>query len=120
VTSEEREHVTVMSREFVELRSSYRHHEGTNDYTNSGTEIVEIVDRHGQSVQPVWKSDWTTLTEGVESRQDDRTRCVRILASACPVRVRLRNFHEYVSYTDSEHCSSSTFYDWVRYVQPTS
>lgn len=120
MTAEEREHVTVMSREVVELRSSYHHHEGTNDYTNSSTEIVEIVDRHGKNVQPVWTSDWTTLTEGVESRQDDRSRCVRILASACPVRVRLLNFHEYVSYTDSEHCSSSATYEWVRYVQPPS
>jgi hypothetical protein len=90
VTSEEREHVTVMSREFVELRSSYRHHEGTNDYTNSGTEIVEIVDRHGQSVQPVWKSDWTTLDRGsgvapgrphpMRSHPRKRMPCARALA----------------------------------------
>jgi hypothetical protein len=117
VSSEERETVTVVTRDFVEVRSSFHHHEGTNDYTNSGTEIVEIVTRDGESVQPVWKSDWTTLTAGVETRDDGGTRRLRILARACPVRVRLRNFHEYVSYTDSEHCSSSTTYAWVRYVQ---
>ena len=116
VNSEKSKTVSV-SRDFVEVRSSFHHHEGTNDYTNSSTEIVEIVNRNGESFQPVWKPDWTTLTDGEETRDDGRTRCLRIFASACPVRAHFRNFYEYVSYTDSEHCSSSTTYDWVRYVQ---
>ena len=117
MTAEKSETVSVVRRDVVEVWSSFHHHEGTNDYTNSGTEIVEIVNRNGESFEPVWKSDWTTLADGVETRDDGRTRCLRIRASACPVRVHFRNFYEYVSYTDSEHSSSSTSYEWVRYVQ---
>src|SRR5688572_19629527 len=114
MTSEKPESVSVVIRDFVEVCGRHHHHEGTNDYSNSGTEIVEVVNRNGESFEPVWKSDWTMLTDGVETRDDGRARCLRILATACPVRVRFRNFYEYVSYTDSEHCSSSTTYDWVR------
>lgn len=53
VRPEENERVNVVTRDFVEVRSYFHHHEGTNDYTNSGTEIVEIVNRDGESVQPV-------------------------------------------------------------------
>ena len=113
---EVRESTSVLSGEFAEIRSWYHHHEGSNDYTNSRTDIVAIEGREGRALQPVWGSDWSSVADGVETRDDNGIRRVRIAASACPVRVRFSDFHEYVSYTDAEHCSSSIRHYVVRYV----
>ena len=112
-----RESTSVLSGALVDVRSWRHHHEGTNDYTNSWTDIVEIVDRHDHIVEPVWGPDWLRVADGVETRSEGHTCCLRIHADACPVRVRFHDVHEYVSYTDSEHSSSSTREYWVRYVR---
>lgn len=118
MADQERESTIVLTRDVIEVRSSYHHHEGSNDYTNTRTDIVGIVDRQGQTLTPVWSADWTTIGEGVDSRADGHSYAIRISAIGCPVRVRFSNFHEYVSYTDSEHSSSWISYYWVRYVTP--
>jgi hypothetical protein len=111
-----RESTSVLSGESVEIHSWFHHHEGSNDYTNSRTDIVAIEDREGRTLAPVWAPQWTSIAAGVETRDDGSTHRVRIAASACPIRVRFSDFHEYVSYTDSEHCSSSIRHYIVRYV----
>jgi hypothetical protein len=116
MSQQAKESVSVVTGDVVEVQSSFFHHEGTNDYTNTKIEVVEIVDRDGRSLQPVWPAEWTALADGVETRGDHKTRSVRIFARACPVRVRFLNYREYVSYTDEEHSSSSTSHAWVRYV----
>ena len=91
------------------------HREGRNDYKNEGFQIVRIKDRKRRSVKPVWSEEWTEISPGIESRAEPGQRCVRIFKRACPVRVLFRHWFEYVSYTDSSHCSSWSRHYWVKY-----
>ena len=112
----EPEKESVVTGGVVELRSSYHHHEGRNDYTNTSCDIVEIVARDGRRLEPVWETEWTVVAEGVETRDVSGTKHVRVFARGCPIRVRFLDSHEYVSYTDEEHSSRWARYHWVRYV----
>lgn len=112
----ERERTSVLSSDLIELRSLSWHHEGTNDHTSLRTEIEAIVDRENRTLTPVWERAWTMVAEGVQTRHDGRSCVVRIAATACPVRLRFCDYHEYVSYTHREHCSKCTACYWVRYV----
>lgn len=112
----ELERTSVLSSDVIEVRSLAWHHQGTNDYTNLRTDIEAIIDQENRTLTPVWSPEWTTVAEGVETRDDGRSHVVRISAAACPVRVRFCDYHEYVSYTHREHCSNFTSCYWVRYV----
>ena len=112
----ERERISMLSSDVTEVRSLSWHHQGTNDYTIWRTDIEAIVDREDRTLTPVWRPEWTTIAEGVETRLDGRSHVVRISAAACPVRVRFCDYHKYVSYTDSKHCSNFASPYWVRYV----
>jgi hypothetical protein len=113
---QQRESTSVLSSDVLEVRSLSWHHRGSNDYSLWRTEIEAIVDRENRTVTPVWEHEWTTVAEGVDTRHDGHSRVVRISAAGCPVRVRFCDYHEYVSYTHREHCSSVASAYWVRFV----
>jgi|GEM_PF-2620213 len=86
---------------FIEVRSSYIHYEGTNDYTKDKTTIEEIVDKNGQKVKPVWGRKWQEVSPGVKTIEDADGECMFIHGSACPVRVKFKDYHEYGEYDSS-------------------
>lgn len=101
---------------FIDIHESAWHRNGTNDYSTHATNVLEIRDRHGAAYQPRWEPQTVQLCEGVETHADSRPRYVRIHREACPVRVKLLEWREYVSYDHMEHCESSQRESWLRVV----
>jgi len=107
---------------FIEVRSSYIHYEGTNDYTKDKTTIEEIVDKNGQKVNPVWGRKWQEVSPGVKTIEDADGECMFIHGSACPVRVKFKDYHEYGEYDSSgggyverDFSPAQSSYYWVQY-----
>lgn len=111
---EEPEDAVTVRAAAVEIQSSRRHSRGTNDYKNRYLDIVANMDRGGTHYEPRWADEPLELFDGVETFTKDHQRCVRIQRSSCPVRVRFREFFEYVSCDPWEHNSSSTRHGWGR------
>ncbi len=116
-----REIIPAMNK-FVEARSSYLHHEGTNDYTKDKTIIEDIVDKFGKKVNPVWGKDWKEVVNGIEIREDSSgEQQVRIYRWACPARIKFQEYHEYGEYDscggydDYKDSPASSYYYWVQY-----
>ena len=107
------EHVSV---EVIELQSSTRYRNGTNDYSSETRKIVLIVDREGTRHDGIWEQDWGTLSAGIATRQSAQGQQLSIKRSACPVRVLYHTFREYVSYDFQSHCQQSSEDYWVKYV----
>jgi hypothetical protein len=107
---------TVSIWSWVTFKTTREHFEGTHDYTKMGTSVVEIVDRSGRSLTPVWNRRWTGIAEGIRTRSTSRRNCLRIFVVACPVRVRFRHYSEYVSYDDYEYNRRSEDFSWIEYV----
>jgi hypothetical protein len=105
-----------MTGDSIELESARYHRNGSNDYSNWGTTIVEVVDRNGVSHTLGSHQDWHELAPGITARADGRGVRVRIARAACPVRVRYQSFNEYVSWDNYEHNSYWTTNHWVRYL----
>jgi hypothetical protein len=104
-----------IDEKMIELQSSHWHREGSDDYTNDITNIVEIVDSAERCHQPLWYRKWTELAPGIETRASDGINRLRIQAGACPVLVRFAQTYEYVSYSDREHNVNRSHEYWVRY-----
>jgi hypothetical protein len=103
---------------FIEVKSNYLHHEGTNDYNKDKLIIEDIVDKTGQKINPVWKKEWKEIAPGIETRGDSSDtdeQHVRIYRKACPVRIKFQQYHEYGTYDDHEHSSSDSRNYWVKY-----
>ncbi len=107
--------VVMISGEYAEETACYWHREGTNDYKNEGFEIEVLIDRDGSEHQPRWGDDPIQLIPGVTAWKDQQGRHLRIERSACPVRVKMCEWYEYVSYDSADHNSSWRRPYWVRY-----
>jgi hypothetical protein len=116
----------LVTGEFIEVKSLFWHREGSDDYTNDSTNIIKIVDRDGQELMPIWQDNWHEVAPGIRTRHRSHTNYVRVLATACPVRILFHSVNEYVSYSDREFNSHSASDYWCRYVtsphtsEPTS
>ncbi len=104
-----------MTDEVVVVRSNYWHREGSNDYTNRGLDIAEIVDRAGRSHEGTWDDVATEISPGIETYIQGKQRCLRLGRAACPIRVRFREWMEYVAYDNSRNNDRWDKYYWVRY-----
>lgn len=107
--------VVKVTGDYAETSAHYWHREGTNDYKNEGFEIEAVEDREGQEHEPRWGEDPIELFPGVSTRKDRDGRHLRIARSACPVRVRKRQWYEYVSYDWYEHNYSTSRVYWIRF-----
>lgn len=108
--------VRLVAGEPEVLCGGVHHYGGSNDYKREGTTVTRIVDRTGRTVQAVWSADWTEVAPGVETRVGTLGWEVLVHARACPVRVRVRDVSEYVSWTDAEHNQSNSTEHWVRFM----
>jgi hypothetical protein len=115
VANEGQEQVRRVRDEVVEVRSSRHYYGGSNDRTKSGERVAAVVDRDGRQLELGYHRDWTEVAPGIEARGATEEEVVRIHRSALPVRVEMHRYHEYISYTDSEHCSYHSSRYWVRY-----
>lgn len=115
LTPPEKEEVKILAGESEIITGNFHGHHGSNDYSMFGVLIEAIVDSSGTELEGTWRPEWTEIAPGIETREQHfRIREVRIHRRACPVRVRMRSYHEYNSYTDWEHCSHSSTTYWVR------
>ena len=85
-----------MTEDVVVLRCNYSHRAGTNDYTNRGIDIAEIVDRTGGRHEGTWGNVAREISPGIDTYVQAKQRCLRFRRTACPVRVR---FHEWIGYS---------------------
>jgi hypothetical protein len=115
MTDRSSEYIVEVDGDHIDVSSSFHHYEGSDDYTNTGSRILEIKDAAGHSLEPVWKDTWTELVPGISTRRHDDCQQVRLKASACPVRIRVQHFNEYVSYSDREFCNQSRSESWTLY-----
>ena len=113
--NEHPEEVVFLKEEFIKLTPFYHHHEGTNDYSNSRIDIHEVVDKAGQIVEPVLAETWTEVSPGIETCKMNENLHVKIYKYACPVRILFREFYEYISYDNYEHCCQHARFYWVLY-----
>ena len=112
---EENESVQIIDEKFVDVTGLYYGGRGSHDYSRKGIDIDTVIDSTGHEVKMVWKDQWNPVAPGIETGVVNGTRTVRIHREVCPVRVRFREYWEYVSYDYSEHNSNwETFY-WLRY-----
>jgi len=109
------EEVIQLDSEYIDVQSYVNYRKGTNDYTKTFSDIMEIVSKSGKTLQGVWKEYWTEISVGVETCEKDRQQVIRIHRNACPMRILWCSGHEYVSYDHSEHCSYSPNHYWKRY-----
>jgi hypothetical protein len=116
MTEERPERIVVVYGDHAEATACYWHTEGRNDYKENGFEIEAVVDRYGTEHEPRWSDEPAELFPGVSTYRNRQGRHLRIERSACPVRVRMREWFQYVSYDWAEHNSSWSTPYWVRYV----
>jgi len=110
------ETIELVSLEVIELCSSTRYRSGTNDYSSEKIRVIAVIDCKGIRHEGIWEQDWSTLSAGITTRQDNQGQQLRIKRSVCPVRVLYQEFREYVSYDFQSHCQQSTEHYWVKYV----
>jgi hypothetical protein len=116
MTEGEDQRTVVVSGDHAEATACYWHIEGRNDYKENGFEIEAVVDRDGTEHEARWGDEPMQLFPGVTTYRTREGRHVRIARAACPVRVRMCEWFQYVSYDWADHNSSWSKRYWVDYV----
>ena len=88
---------------------------GSDDFTGTTEDILEVVTRNGRRTYPTWTKAWTEVAPGISARKGEGAEHLRIQAGACPVRVRFLEVTRYIS-SDPEYGRRSASERMVTYV----